>query len=525
MDRRKFLGTTAAAGVTFLASRNAAARPVQNLDLHEKTIVELQSAMQKGDLSASGLVQGYLDEIGRTDKKVNSIIELNPDAVQIAEQLDRERKDGKVRGPLHGIPVVLKDNIDTADKMKTTAGSLALVDSPTPSRDAFIAEQLRKAGALVLAKTNLSEWANFRSSNSSSGWSGRGGQTRNPYILDRNPCGSSSGTGAAIAANLSAVGIGTETDGSIICPSSICGLVGIKPTVGLVSRSGIIPIAHSQDTAGPMTRTVADAAIVLNAIKGIDQRDNATKMSQASLEKDFTQFLQADGLRGARIGVARDYWGKRPEVDAVTNSALEAMKQIGATLIDVRFPTLNKFGDAEYEVLLFEFKTDLEKYLAERNAEHKTLAALIQFNLDNAAREMPHFKQEIFEQAVKKGPLTDRAYLQALKKCQTLSRKQGIDEVMDKNKLDAIVAPSNAPTWMIDWVNGDCGSNYVSSSSLAAVSGYPSITVPAGTSRELPIGISFFGRAWSEATLIKFAYSFEQATKARRMPKFLPTAS
>lgn len=524
MDRRNFLGTTAAAGVTFLASRNASARPVQNLDLHERTIAELQSAMLKGDLSASGLVQGYLDEIGRTDKKINSIIEINPDAMQIAEQLDRERKEGKIRGPLHGIPVVLKDNIDTADRMKTTAGSLALADSPTPARDAFIVEQLRKAGAVVMAKTNLSEWANFRSSNSSSGWSGRGGQTRNPYILDRNPCGSSSGTGAAIAANLSAVGIGTETDGSIICPSSICGLVGIKPTVGLVSRSGIIPIAHSQDTAGPMTRTVADAAIVLNAIKGIDQRDGATKMSQASLEKDFTQFLQADGLRGVRIGVARDFWGKRAEVDAVTDSALEAMKAAGATLIDVKFPTLGKFGDAEYEVLLFEFKTDLEKYLTERNAEHKTLAALIQFNLDNAAREMPHFKQEIFEQAVKKGPLTDRAYLQALKKCQTLSRKKGIDEVMDKNKLDAIVAPSNAPTWMIDLVNGDCGSNYVSSSSLAAVSGYPSITVPAGTSRELPIGISFFGRAWSEATLVRIAYSFEQATKARRMPKFLATA-
>lgn len=525
-ERRDFLKASALAGAGIMAgSRQAkAATKSKSLELQEKTISELQTAMQKGDLSAKEIVKKYLENIDETDKTIGSIIEINPDAVEIAERLDRERKSGRVRGPLHGIPVVLKDNIDTADKMRTTAGSLALMNAPVPIRDASLVEQLRNAGAVILAKTNLSEWANFRSTSSTSGWSGRGGQTRNPYILDRNPCGSSSGTGAAIAANLAAVGIGTETDGSIICPSSICGIVGIKPTVGLISRSGIIPISHTQDTAGPMTRTVADAAILLSAITAVDSRDSATSANRTKAHRDYQSFLKLDGLKGAKIGVARDFWGKRTEVDAVTNSALDAMKDAGATLVDVKFPNLKKFDDAEFEVLLFEFKDGLEKYLRGRGSDYKTLDDLMEFNRDNAAREMPHFKQEIFEQSAKKGSLTARAYTLALRQCRLYSRTQGIDAVMDKSGLDAIVAPSNAPTWMIDWVNGDCGSNYVSSSSLAAVAGYPSITVPAGFVRELPIGISFFGRPYSEPVLIRVAYAFEQATKARRMPKFLTTA-
>ncbi|HSI89096.1 MAG TPA: amidase, partial [Pyrinomonadaceae bacterium] len=448
----------------------------------------------------------------------------NPEAEEIADRLDAERKDGKVRGPLHGIPVVLKDNIDTADKMKTTAGSLALVDAPVPVRDAFLVERLRAAGAVILAKTNLSQWANFRSSNSISGWSGRGGQTRNPYILDRNPCGSSSGSGAAVSANLAAAAFGTETDGSIVCPASICGIVGLKPTVGLISRSGIIPIAHSQDTAGPMTRTVADAAILLSALTAADPRDAATAENRDKIRTDYESFLRPEGLKGARIGVVRNYWGRRDEVDRVMNAALEAIKGAGATLVDVKIDSIGKFGDAEFQILLYEFKADLEKYLAERGGDHKTLADLIRFNEDNAAREMPYFKQEIFEQAAKKGPLTEPEYLEAVKKARLLTRTEGIDAVMDANKLDALVAPSNAPTWMIDTVNGDCGSGYVSSSALAAVSGYPNITVPAGFERDLPLGISFFGRAYSEPSLIKFAYAFEQATKARRAPRFLDTA-
>jgi len=528
IDRRQFLEVTALAGAGILMSKPnkvSAAGKAKTFELEEKTVLELRSAMRKGDLSAKDIVKKYLEHIEDADKPTNSIIEVNPDAIEIAERLDRERKAGKIRGPMHGIPVVLKDNIDTADKMKTTAGSLALLNAPVPQRDAFLVEQLRNAGAVILAKTNLSEWANFRSTNSTSGWSGRGGQTRNPYILDRNPCGSSSGTAAAVAANLTAVGIGTETDGSIICPASICGVVGFKPTVGLISRSGVIPISHTQDTAGPMTRTVADAAALLSVMTAVDPRDSATANNKKRARNDYESFLKIDGLKGAKIGVARDYWGKRAEVDTVMNTALDAMKQAGATLIDVKFPTLGKFGDAEYEVLQFEFKDGLEKYLRARNASHKNLNDLIQFNEDNAAREMPYFRQEIFESSAKKGPLTTRAYILALKKCQMLTRTQGIDAVMDKSRLDAIVAPSNAPTWMIDWINGDCGSNYVSSSSLAAVAGYPSITLPAGFVRELPIGISFFGRAYSEPVLIKLAYSFEQATKARRAPKFLTTAA
>ena len=524
LDRRKFIALSAASGAAIIMTRSGKAVAGRAFELEEKTVAELRHMMERGEISAKEITKQYLERIEDVDKRINSMIELNPDAVEIAEERDRERRAGRIRGALHGIPIVLKDNIDTADKMKTTAGSLALLNAPTPKRDAFIVQQLRNAGAVILGKSNLSEWANFRSSNSSSGWSGRGGQTRNPYILDRNPCGSSSGTGAAVAANLTAVGIGTETDGSIVCPASICGIVGLKPTVGLVSRSGIIPISHTQDTAGPMTRSVADAAAVLSALTALDPGDSATSQNRTRARRDYESFLKNDGLKGARIGVARDFWGKRSEVDAISDKALDAMKDAGAVLVDVKFPTLRKFGDAEYEVLLYEFKADLEKYLAERGAQHETLADLIKFNEDNAAREMPYFKQEIFEQSAKKGPLTSRAYVNALKKCQLLARTQGIDAIVTANKLDAVVAPTNAPTWMIDLVNGDCGSNYVSSSSLAAVAGYPSITVPAGFERELPIGISFFGRAYTEPALIRIAYAFEQVTKARRKPKFLATA-
>jgi amidase len=525
MKRREFLETAAAAAIGIAASGRAFGKSLspQTFDLEEKTAVELQALMTKGEMSAKEITEGYLRRASAVDKLINSIIEVNPDAVKIAEQLDRERRDGKVRGPLHGIPVVIKDNIDTADKMKTTAGSLALLNAPTPEGDAFIVEKLREAGVVILAKTNLSEWANFRDNDSISGWSGRGGQTRNPYILDRNPCGSSSGTGAAIAANLGALGIGTETDGSILCPASICGIVGLKPTVGLVSRSGIIPIAHSQDTAGPMTRSVADAAAMLNVLGSVDPWDAATTTGGKRERVDYTSFLKANGLKGARIGVVRNYWGRRKEVDKVMDAALDAMKKEGAVLVDVKFDSIGKFGAAEFEVLLYEFKADLEKYLTMRNVEHKTLAELMQFNTDNARREMPYFGQTIFEQAAKKGPLTTKEYTDALALSKRLTQAEGIDLVMDKEKLDACVGPSNAPTWMIDTVNGDCGSGYVSSSSLAAVAGYPNITVPAGFERELPLGISFFGKAFTEGTLIKLAYSFEQATKARRKPKFLPT--
>ncbi|HLM61945.1 MAG TPA: amidase [Pyrinomonadaceae bacterium] len=525
--RREFLQASATVplAATFMKKTRAAAD--ENLDqpndeLSEITVRQLQAKMKSGEFSAEEVVEKYLERIRAIDPKLKSIIEINPDAERIAEELDKERKAGKLRGALHGIPVLLKDNIDTADRMKTTAGSLALLDAPTPKKDAFLAEQLRKSGAIILGKTNLSEWANFRSTKSSSGWSGRGGQTKNPYVLDRNACGSSTGSAVAIAANLAAIGVGTETDGSIVCPSSVCGIVGLKPTLGVVSRSGVIPIAHSQDTAGPMTRTVEDAAILLGVLRGFDNDDSITTNAKKSIQP-YTNSLVKDGLRRMRIGVARDYWGKNSDVDKVLNDALDAMKNAGATLIDVKFPTLQKFGDAEFEVLLYEFKTDLEKYLAERNSPYKTLADLIRFNEENADREMPYFKQEIFESAAKKGNLQTRAYRLALQKSKLLTQTQGIDAAMTKDKLDAVVAPSNSPVWTIDLINGDCGSNYVSSSSLAAVAGYPNITVPAGFIKELPIGVSFFGRAFSEPALIKIAYAFEQATKARRTPKFLPS--
>jgi amidase len=524
-ERRDFIKISALGGIGLLGHQMAKANDsIKSAapELEETTIAELQAAMKSGQMSAREITQKYLDRIKEIDPKLNSVIETNPDALKIADDLDKDRKSGRIRGALHGIPILIKDNIDTADKMKTTAGSLALMDAPTPKQDAFIVEQMRKAGAIILGKTNLSEWANFRSESSSSGWSGRGGQTHNPYILDRNPCGSSSGTGAAIAANLAAIGIGTETDGSIVCPSSINGLVGIKPTLGLVSRSGIIPIAHSQDTAGPMTRTVTDAAILLGAIVGADKSDSATSQATKG-EKDYTKFLNKDGLKGARIGVARQYFGRNERVDKLLENQLTILKNGGATLVDVQFPNLQKAGDPEFEVLLYEFKADLNKYLANRGGKYQTLTDLIKFNEDNKDKEMPYFGQEIFIKAEAKGNLEDRAYRLALLQSKVLTQEQGIDAVMDKDKLDAVFAPSNSPTWLIDLVSGDCGSGYVGSSSLAAVSGYPNITVPAGFLSELPIGVSFFGRAFSEPTLIKIAYAFEQATKARKSPKFLPT--
>ena len=524
-NRRQFLQASAAGAVALSVVKNVEAQtkqfPDPNAELNEITVTELQAKMQSGELSSERLTRKYLERIREIDPRLNSVIETNPDAERIAEEMDRERKNGKLRGALHGVPVLIKDNIDTADRMKTTAGSLALLNAPTPRQDAFLVQQLRKAGAVIIGKTNLSEWANFRSTKSSSGWSARGGQTRNPYILDRNPCGSSSGSGSAIAANLAAVAVGTETDGSILCPAATCGIVGLKPTLGLVSRSGVIPIAHSQDTAGPMTRTVADAAVLLGVLVGADKTDSITAQASKGA-KDYTKFLDKDGLRGARIGVARQVFGRNAKIDGVIEPQLQVLKDAGATLIDVEFPTNGKFGDAEFEVLLYEFKADLNKYLAGRNSQYKTLADLIKFNDENRETEMPFFGQEIFLMAEKKGNLNERAYRLALQKSKLLTQAQGIDFVMNKSKLDAFVAPSGGVAWMTDLVNGDCGV-FEGMTSFAAVAGYPSITVPAAYVQELPVGISFFGRAFSEPTLIKFAYAFEQATKMRRTPKFLPT--
>jgi amidase len=538
IDRREFVRRGAVAGALALTGTTEAPalpehsrgvtwpKPPAPFDLDEITIAQLQEGMSAGKYTARSLAERYLariDEIDRHGPTVNSVIETNPDALDIADALDRERKEKGARGPLHGVPVLIKDNIDTADKMKTSAGSLALADVVAP-RDAFIVQRLRAAGAVILGKTNLSEWANFRSTHSVSGWSGRGGQTRNPYTLDRNPCGSSSGTGAAIAANLAAVGVGTETDGSIVCPSSATGLVGIKPTVGLVSRSGIVPISHTQDTAGPMARTVTDAAIMLGALAGVDPNDAATAPSRNKWHADYREFLTADGLRGARIGVARNFFGFNARVDRIMDDAVAAMKNAGAVVIDpANFATKGKFDDAEFDVLLYEFKADLNAYLARSNAPYKTLAALIEFNAQNRDREMPHFGQEIFEMAQKKGSLSTAAYRAARAKCRRLSRAQGIDAVMKKHRLDAFVAPTGGPAWVIDYLNGDHFTG--GSSTPAAVAGYASITVPAGFIHELPVGLSFVAGAWSEPTLIRLAFGFERAMPVRKAPTFLPTYS
>jgi len=495
--------------------------------LEEATIAGLQEMMTSGTATSESLVSLYLkriDEIDRGGPGLNSVIEINPDALAIARELDRERREKGPRGPLHGIPILIKDNIDTADSMETTAGSLALLGSK-PARDAFIAGRLRAAGAVIIGKTNLSEWANFRSSRSTSGWSGRGGLTKNPYALDRNPSGSSSGSAVAVTANLTAAAVGTETDGSIVSPASACGIVGIKPTVGLVSRSGIIPIAHSQDTAGPMARTVADAAALLGAMTGADPADAATKESEGHALTDYREFLKPDGLGGARIGVLRaPSFNFAKKLDPILQSVIEAMKREGAEVVDpVEFPTLGQTDDSEYEVLLYEFKADLEAYFAGRpSAAVRTLTDLIAFNEKNADREMPFFGQEILEQAAKKGPLTEKAYLDALAKNHKLMRAEGIDAVLAKHKLDALVVLTNGPAHMTDLINGDAFSG--SSSSPAAVAGYPTITLPAGWVNGLPVGISFIGKAWSEPELIKFAYGLERALGMRQAPRLLSTA-
>ena len=494
--------------------------------LEEATIEDLRTGMDSGKYTARSIAEMYLDRIEAIDQNgptLRSVLEVNPDALRIADQLDEERKQGTLRGPLHGIPVMLKDNIDTDDQMETTAGSLALVGSQVP-QDAWVAQKLREAGAVILGKTNLSEWANFRSERSSSGWSGRGGQTKNPYALDRNPCGSSAGSGVAVSANLCAVAIGTETNGSIVCPSTTNGIVGIKPTVGLVGRSGIIPISHTQDTAGPMARTVTDAAIVLGTLTGTDPRDAVTQESDGKAETDYTRFLQKDGLKGTRIGLSRSHLGFHEEVDALMEAATKVMQQQGATVVDVdELIADGSVGDAEYEVLLYEFKDDLNKYLATLgpNAPAKTLSELIAFNQEHASEEMPYFQQEIMLQSEAKGGLDSPEYKEALAKIQRLSREEGIDEVLNAQRLDAIIAPTGGPAWPIDLVTGD---HFIGgSSSPAAMAGYPNITVPMGFVQGLPVGISFFATAYSEPTLIKLAYAYEQATQHRKAPQFLAT--
>ncbi|MBW7933991.1 MAG: amidase [Gemmatimonadaceae bacterium] len=537
LSRRDFVSLTAAgvaaastassasAGETRAADADATRVPREDA-LFEKCAAELSAMMARGALTSRALVERYLQRIAAMDKQgpaVNAVIELNPQARTIADVLDAERKAGQVRGPLHGIPVLIKDNIDTADQMRTTAGSLALADS-RPLQDAFIVQRLRAAGAVILGKTNLSEWANYRSTRSTSGWSGRGGLTRNPYVLDRNTSGSSSGTGAALASDFATLGIGTETDGSIISPSGICGLVGIKPTLGLWSRSGIIPIAASQDTAGPMCRTVADAAALLGALTGVDPRDGATKASVGKSLTDYTTFLQPDGLRGKRIGVARAQAGFNPDVDAAFDAAIAAMKEAGAIIVDpASLPTPAALGPAETTVLDYEYKAGLNAYFASRGPDVavKSLADLIAWNEREKAREMPWFGQEIMIRAQKCGPLTDKKYLDARATCLRLTRNFGIDAVMTKHRLDAIVLPSNQPAWTTDLLNGDHFTG--GDTSYAAVSGYPSITVPMGLVHGLPVGMSFIGRAWSEGALLSYAFAFEQTVKGRRAPNYLKT--
>jgi amidase len=536
-SRRTFLKTSIAGGITAAALPVLAGARVfdpatvpspadiPSFELDEISISDLQNGMKSGKYSARSIAEKYLSRIDAIDKSgpaVNSIIELNPDALAIADSLDKERQAGKLRSPLHGIPILIKDNVATADKMMTTAGSLALVGAKS-SKDSTVAEKLRAAGAVILGKTNLSEWANIRSSHSTSGWSGRGGLTKNPYALDRNACGSSSGSGVATAANLCAAAIGSETDGSIVCPSNANGIVGIKPTLGLISRSGIVPIAHSQDTAGPMARTVADAAALLSVLTGVDSDDSATSASQGKAQPDYTRFLDANGLKGARIGVARKYFGFTSLLDPVMNAALDTLKSQGATLIDpADIATDGKFDDSEFLVLLYELKADLNAYLSRLSSSPvRTLKDVIEFNEKNKDKEMPYFAQDVFLKAEAKGGLNEKEYVDALEKNHRLARTEGIDAIMDKNQLDALVAPTGGPASLTDLLNGDHFTG--GSSSAAAVAGYPNINVPAGFVHDMPVGISFFGRAWSEPTLIKIAYAYEQATKHRKPPRFLPT--
>lgn len=534
MNRRKFLRNGSLAGFTlpaFLAAPAANANEVEvskifalkDNDLDEVTVDELQQKMQTGDLSSKAITKWYLKRIEDVDKNgpaINSVIEINPDAVAIAEAMDDERKAGAIRGPLHGIPVLIKDNIDTADKMMTTAGSLALAGNRAV-KDAFIVKQLREAGAVILGKTNLSEFANFRSSHSTSAWSSRGGQTKCPYILNRNPSGSSAGSGAAAAANLCAVAIGTETDGSIVSPSSVNGLVGIKPTVGLWSRSGIIPISATQDTAGPMTRTVKDAAILLGALTGVDPADGVTKQSRGKAQRDYTKYLDTDGLKGKRLGVEKSFLKGNAQVVDLLNKTIKLLKENGAIIVEIDvLKPLNALGSAEFEVLQYEFKDGLNKYLSAANAPVKTLKEVIEYNSRNEATVMPFFKQETLISSDKKGALDSKEYKAALTK--STSSRNIIDALLKQHGLDAICGTTNGLACCIDIINGDYDTGF-SFSSPAAMAGYPHITVPMGFVHELPIGLSFFGTAYSEPDLIQMAYAFEQATKARRSPKFLQT--
>jgi amidase len=520
MKRRAFLRLGLLAGAPFCFPNVSIARE-KGFSWEEATVAELQQAMSSGTESAASIAKAFLRRIEKIDRKgprLNSVIELNADAEAIARGLDHERKAGRLRGPLHGIPVLLKDNIDTRDRMTTTAGSLALTGS-IAERDSFVAKKLRDAGAVILGKTNLSEWANFRAEHSSSGWSGRGGQTKNPYALDRNPSGSSSGSAVAVAAGLCAVAVGTETDGSIISPSALCGIVGIKPTIGLLSRAGIIPISHTQDTAGPMARTVRDAAILLGALVGEDTNDMVTEKGRGKSEADYTKFLDAGGFKGARLGVLHRYT-RDDAGGAVIKAAVESMKNAGAVIVELpKSLNLEKFGDAEMEVLLYEFKDGLNKYLGSlRKAGPRTLEELIEFNIRNKQKEMPFFQQEIFVRAQAKGPLTEKAYLDALEKCGRMSRAEGIDAVMSEHRLDALVAHAGGPAGKTDLLLGDRDAG--GCTTPAAVAGYPSITVPAGDVGGMPVGICFFGRAFSEGALIKIAYAFEQVSKARKPPMF-----
>jgi amidase len=533
MKRRSFLSSTVVAAFGLPVLSLDPIKPGESFEINrrddkfelsEANIDILQQYMSSNKYTSRKITELYLERIKNLDKKgptVNSVIEINPDSLTIADAMDKERRSGKVRGPMHGIPILIKDNIDTADKMSTSAGSLALAGS-IALKDAFIVSRLREAGAVLLGKTNLSEWANIRSSHSSSGWSGRGGQTHNPFVLDRNPCGSSSGSGAAVSSNFCAIAIGTETDGSIVCPASMNGVVGIKPTLGLWSRSGIIPISHSQDTAGPMARNVKDAAILLGLLAGTDPLDEATKSSSQKAEHDYTKFLKLDGLKSARIGVARSYFGFHPKVDELMEKAIRIMKENGAEIIDpAEIKTWREIGKPEFEVLLFELKADLNKYLTGLRPEikMKSLKDLIAFNEANKEKEMPWFGQETFIEAEAKGPLTDKAYLDALASSKKAAGEDGIDTTFREHKLDAIMAPTMGPAYTTDWLNGDHITG--DSSTPAAVAGYPAITLPAGFINELPIGLTFMGTAWSEASLIRIAYAYEQLTKHRKAPKFI----
>ncbi|MES2899902.1 MAG: amidase [Pseudomonadota bacterium] len=513
MDRRDFVG------LALLSTTPVAIGAINSASVLEAGALEQQARMRKGSLTSEGLAKAYLARIAAVDRagpRINSIIELNPDALAQAKALDRERAAGKLRGPLHGCCVLLKDNIATGDKMRTSAGSLALAEVRAV-RDASIVARLRDAGAVILGKTNLSEWANMRGVRSTSGWSGRGGLTRNPYALTRSCSGSSSGSGAAMAASLATFAVGTETDGSIVSPASACGVVGIKPTVGLVSRSGIIPISHTQDTAGPMARSVADAALLLAAMAGADPRDAATAGAKIT---DYAAALDKDGLKGMRLGVARNYFGRHPKTDALMERALKVLVAQGAELIDVRVPNTDKIGNSELQVLLYEFKPGLAAYFAEYapHAPVRDMASVIAFNQRERVRELPYFGQEHMERSQAKGGLDSQEYLDALATCRRYSRAEGIDQILLEHRLDALVAPTAGPAWLIDLVNGDSSGG--SFSSPAAVAGYPHVTVPAGTVHGMPVGLSFVGTAWSEAALIRMAYSFEQARGEFTKPAF-----